>query len=58
MFQKEIDSIIGYKNIKTNTFRIQASNSVMRGFFCIGLIDFMFAGKNFIFKKNSYFQNE
>ena len=49
MFQKEIDSIIGYKNIKTNIFRIQASNSVMRGFFCIGLIDFMFAGKNFIF---------
>ena len=49
MFQKEIDSIIGYKNIKTNIFRIQASNSVMRGFFWIGLIDFMFAGKNFIF---------
>ena len=33
------------KNIKTNIFRIQAYDSVMRGYFCIGFIDFMFRGK-------------
>ena len=41
----EIEKFIGYKNIKTNIFRIQANNSVMCGYFCIGFIDFMFAGK-------------
>ena len=36
------------KNIKTNIFRIQAENSMMCGYFCIGFIDFMFAGTNSI----------
>ena len=68
---KEIKKFIGHKNIKTNIFRIQADNSIMCGYFCIGLIDFMFAGKCLIdftslfspydFKKNddiilSYFK--
>ena len=39
---EEIKSIIGHKNIKTNIFRIQADNSIMCGYFCIRLIDFMF----------------
>ena len=38
-------SLIGHKNIKTNIFRKQANNSIMCGYFYIGLIDFMFAGK-------------
>ena len=42
---KEIKAFINNKNIKTNIFRIQAYNSLMCGYFCIGLIDFMFAGK-------------
>ena len=42
---KEIEISIGYKSIKTNIFRIQANNSIMCGYFCIGFIDFMFAGK-------------
>ena len=33
------------KNIKTNTFRVQANNSIMCGYFCIGFIDFILAGK-------------
>ena len=33
------------KNITTNIFRIQAYDSVMCGYFCIGFIDFMLAGK-------------
>ena len=36
---------IGNKNIKTNIFRIQAHDSIMCGYFCIGFIDFMLAGK-------------
>ena len=42
---KEIKRFIGYKNIKTNIFTIQADNSIMCGYFCIGFIDFMFAEK-------------
>ena len=41
----EIKEFIGNENIKTNIFRVQASNSVMCGYFCIGFIDFMLAGK-------------
>ena len=42
---KEIKAFIGNKNIKTNIFRIQAYDSVMCGYFCIGFIDFMLKGK-------------
>ena len=35
------------KNIKTNIFRIQAYDSIMYVYFCIGFIDFMLAGKKF-----------
>ena len=43
---KEIKKFIDHKNIKTNIFRIQAYESIMCGYFCIGFIDFMLAGKN------------
>ena len=52
------------KNIKANNFRAQVNNSVMCGYFCIGLIDFMLADKKlteftslfypYDFKKNDY----
>ena len=42
MFLKKLK---GNKNIKANIFRVQANKSVMCGYFCIGLIDFMVAGK-------------
>ena len=38
-------SALHNKNIKTNIFRIQAYDSIMCGYFCIGFIDFMLAGK-------------
>ena len=44
----EIMHFIGHKNIKTNTFRKQACNSIMRGYFCIGFIDSMFPGRSLI----------
>ena len=42
---EEIKEFIGNKNIIANIFRVQANNSVMCGYFCIGFIDFMLAGK-------------
>ena len=42
---EEIKEFIRNKNIIANIFRVQANNSVMCGYFCIGFIDFMLAGK-------------
>ena len=36
------------KEIKTNTFQIQAYDSVMCGYFCIWFIDYMIKGKDLI----------
>ena len=42
---KEIIKFIKNKNIKTNIFRIQAHDSIMCGYFCIGFINFMIKRK-------------
>ena len=42
---KEIKAFINNKNITTNVFRIQAYDSIMWGYFCIGFIDFGLAKK-------------
>ena len=42
---KKITTFIVNKSIKTNIFRIQAYDSIMRGYCCIGFIDFMLSGK-------------
>ena len=44
IFQNKF-KLIRSKNIKPNIFRIQAYDSVMCGYFCIGFIDFTLAGK-------------
>ena len=44
---EEIKEFIGYKNIKANIFQVQANDSVMCGYFYIGFIDFILAGKRF-----------
>ena len=50
---EEIKEFIGNKNIKADISRVQANNSVMCGYFCIGFIDFMLTGKKLTdFKKN------
>ena len=38
---KKIRKFIGNKNIKTNIFRIQTHDSIMRGYFCIGFIEIL-----------------
>ena len=60
---KEIKVFINNKNIKTNIFRIQAYDSVMCGYFCIGFIDFMLAGKTLteftnLFSPNNFKKND
>ena len=42
---KEIIEFVGHKNIKANIFRVQANDSVICGHFCIGVINFLLAGK-------------
>ena len=42
---EQIQKFIGNKNIKANIYRLQANNSVTCGYFCIGFIDFILAGK-------------
>ena len=43
--REKIKEFIENKKIKAKFFWIQASNSVMCGYFCIGFIDFILAGK-------------
>ena len=43
--QKEIKVFINTENIKTNIFRIQAYDSEVCRYFCIGFIEVMLAGK-------------
>ena len=42
---EEIKKLICNRNIKANIYRVQANNSVMCGYFCIGFIDFMLSDK-------------
>ena len=51
---EEIKKFIGNKNIKANIYRVQATNSIMCGYFCIGFIDFMLAGKTLIYYTNLF----
>ena len=60
---KEIKRFINNKNIKTNIFRVQAYDSIMCGYFCIGFIDFMLAGKILteftnLFSPNNFKKND
>ena len=43
---KEIEKSTGNKYVLTNIYRIQAYDSMMCGYFCIGFIDFMLKGKS------------
>ena len=45
---KEIKKFIGNKSIETNIFKMQANNSIMCRYFCIGFTVFMLASKTLI----------
>ena len=60
---KENKTFINNKNIKTSIFRIQAYDSIMCRYFCIGFIDFMLKGKNLteytnLFSPNNFKKND
>ena len=60
---KEIKAFIKNKSIKKNIFRVQAHDSVMCGYFCIGSINFMFKGKTLteytnLFSPNNFGKND
>ena len=55
---KEIKAFIGNKNIITNTYRIQAYDSIMCAYFCIGFIDFMLKGQSLLDYTNLFFPNK
>ena len=42
---QKIKEFVKNKNIISNIFRVQANDSVMWGYFCIGFIDFMLVDK-------------
>ena len=42
---EEIKEFVGNKNIIADIFQVQANNSVMCGYFCIGFTGLMLAGK-------------
>ena len=54
---KEIRKFIGNKNIITNIYRVQACNSIMCGYFCIGFIDFILKGKSLLEYTNLFSPN-
>ena len=60
---KEIKKFIDTSTVVTNIFRIQANDSIMCGYFCIGFIDFMLSGKTLTeftnpFSPNNFQKND
>ena len=55
---KEIIKFIDNKNIITNIFRMQAYDSIICGYFCIGFINFMFNGNSLTDYTNLFSPND
>ena len=60
---KEIKKLTGNKNTKTKIYRIQVNDSIIYGYFCFGLTNFMLKGKILLdhanlFSSNEYEKNE
>ena len=60
---REIMKFIIRKKIIINIYRIQAYDSIMCGYFCIGFINFMFNGNSFtdytnLFSPNDFLKND
>ena len=55
---KEIMKFIDNKNIIANIFRMQAYDSIMCGYFCIGFINCMFNGNTLTDFTNIFLPND
>ena len=54
----EINEFIGNENIKSNIFRLQACDSIMRGYYCIEFINYMLKGKTLLDYTNLFSAND
>ena len=54
----EIKKLIGNKNIITNIYKVQAYDSIMCGYLCIGFIDFLLKCKGLSDYTNSLYPND
>ena len=55
---KEIEHVVGNKEIKANIFRLQAYDSIMCAYYCIEFIDYMFKGKTLLEYTNLFSPND
>ena len=55
---RDIKKFIGHKNIITNIYRIQAYDSIICEYFCLGFIDFMLKGKILLHYKDVFSLND
>ena len=55
---KEIRKLKKNKNVLTNIYRVQACDSMMCGYFCIGFMDFMLKGKSLVEYTILFFSND
>ena len=55
---KEIKKFIGNKNVVTNIYMIEAYDSIMCGYFCVGFINFMLKGKSLLEYINLFSPND
>ena len=60
---RPLSSALQNKNIKTNVFWIQAYDSIMCGYFCVGFTEFILAGKTLteytnLFSPNNFKKND
>ena len=63
IFQNTLKKFVGNKTIITNIYIIQAYESIMRRYFCIGFIDFMLKAKSLLdyanlFSPSDYEKND
>ena len=54
---QEVLNRIRDKSITHNIFSIQDNNSIIRGFYCISFIEYMFAGRNLLDYSNLFSKN-
>ena len=55
---KDIKRLIGQRNITANVFTIQAYDSIMCTYFCIGFIDFVLKGQSLLEYTNLFSRNK
>ena len=60
---EELKKVLSSKNVELNLYRIQDFDSIMCGYFCLGFLDYMFAGKTLmnytsLFSPNDFKKND